>query len=77
MQMNLNDFFAPLGKEYCNYFYFLAIFFFVLMIAQVILFVVKAMQKGNVKELPQLFMNMLYPILANFQNRHLYSMSVN
>ena len=77
MQMNLNDFFAPLGKEYCNYFYFLAIFFFVLMIAQIILFVVKAMQKGNVKELPQLFMNMLYPLLAYFQNRLLYSMCGN
>ena len=73
----MDSFFAPLGKEYCNYFYFLAIFFFVLMVAQVILFVVKAMQKGNVKELPQLFMNMLYPLLAYFQNRLLYSMCVN
>ena len=26
MQMNLNDFFAPLGKEYCNYLKLLNLF---------------------------------------------------
>ncbi len=73
----MNDFFAPLGKEYCNYFYFLSVFFFLLMVAQVVLFLFKAMQKGNVKDLPQLFINMLYPLLAYFQNRLLFSMCIN
>lgn len=76
MQMNLNDFFAPLGKEYCNYFYFLSVFFFVLMVVQIVMFIYKALQKGNLKELPQLFLNMLYPLLGYFQNRLLYSMCV-
>ena len=76
MQVNVNDFFAPLGKEYCNYFYFLSVFFFVLMVVQIVMFIYKALQKGNLKELPQLFLNMLYPLLGYFQNRLLYSMCV-
>lgn len=78
--MNLdgfNSFFSPLGKEYCNYFYFLSVFFFILAVIQVGLFVMKAMQKGSVKELPQLFIYLLYPMLAYFQNRLLFSMCVN
>ncbi len=78
--MNLdgfNSFFSPLGKEYCNYFYFLSVFFFILAVIQVGLFVMKAMQKGSVKELPQLFIYLLYPLLAYFQNRLLFSMCVN
>ena len=73
----LNSFFAPLGKEYCNYFYFLSVFFFLLGIAQVVIFVMKAMQKGSMKELPQLLIHLLYPLLAYFQNRLLFSMCVN
>lgn len=78
--MNLdgfNSFFSPLGKEYCNYFYFLSVFFFILAVIQVGLFVMKAMQKGSMKELPQLFIYLLYPMLAYFQNRLLFSMCVN
>ena len=78
--MNLdgfNSFFSPLGKEYCNYFYFLSVFFFILAVIQVGLFAMKAMQKGSVKELPQLFIYLLYPLLAYFQNRLLFSMCVN
>jgi hypothetical protein len=35
------------------------------------------MQKGSMKELPQLFIHLLYPLLAYFQNRLLFSMCVN
>lgn len=78
--MNLdgfNSFFSPLGKEYCNYFYFLSVFFFILGIIQVVLFLMKAMQKGSAKDLPQLFIYLIYPLLAYFQNRLLFSMCVN
>jgi|TARA_Y200000002_G_C22685199_1_gene665699 uncharacterized membrane protein YcgQ (UPF0703/DUF1980 family) len=73
----MDSFFAPLGKEYCNYFYFLSVFFFLLGVVQVVLFGMKVVQKGSVKDLPQLFIQLLYPLLAYFQNRLLFSMCVN
>lgn len=78
--MNLdgfNSFFSPLGKEYCNYFYFLSVFFFILGVIQVVLFLMKVMQKGSAKDLPQLLIYLIYPLLAYFQNRLLFSMCVN
>ena len=59
----MDSFFAPLGKEYCNYFYFLSVFFFLLGVVQVVLFGMKVVQKGSVKDLPQLLLEQVLLVL--------------
>ena len=79
----MNEYFGPLSKEYCVYFYFLSIFFFfiyVIILIGVIAFIIKHYNnpaKVNLAFLINSVMLLLNSIIAYFVNRLLHTMCVN
>lgn len=76
----MQDYFGPLGQEYCLYFYFLSIIFFILFIMSII-GVVSALVM-NYKKLNTMFILnssfiILNALLAYFVNRMLNTMCMN
>lgn len=71
-----SNFFSPLGKEYCAYFYWLMIFSFIFVILGLII-VLKSMFVGNLNELTANIFNFLMIFVVYFNNRLLYSMCVH
>ena len=76
----MQDYFGPLGQEYCLYFYILSIIFFILFILSII-GVVGALSM-NYKKLNTMFVLnsaflILNTLLAYFVNRLLNTMCVN
>ncbi len=76
----MNDFmyslFSPLSEDYCMYFYYLAIFSFIILIGFVLILINYFIKEGT-KSDPSVIMLLAYPFIAYFQNRLLYSMCVN
>tara|TARA_Y100000768_G_scaffold358776_1_gene314820 strand:- start:388 stop:618 length:231 start_codon:yes stop_codon:yes gene_type:complete len=74
--MNILDqtFFAPLGKEYCAYFYWLTVISF-LMLAMAVVHSALSLFEKKAKLLPSL-LGLIGPVLLYFSNRLLYSMCV-
>ena len=76
----MQDYFGPLGQEYCLYFYILSIIFFILFILSIIGVVVALSM--NYKKLNTMFVLnsaflILNTLLAYFVNRLLNTMCVN
>jgi len=79
MNSYIKSFFEPLPREYCNYFYFLSIFFaiiFVLTIVSAIYGLIFNYKKFNVIFSLNMFMVIINSLLAYFVNRLLYSMCI-
>ena len=72
----LASFFDPLPKEYCVYFYYLAVITFVIFIMAVV-GVVKKIMKFGFKTKPEAILVLITPFIMYFQNRLLYSMCMN
>ena len=66
--------FAPLGKEYCVYFYWLTVVSFLMLAVSVVHSVFSLLDK-NAKLVPSL-LALIGPVLLYFNNRLLYSMCV-
>ena len=80
MNALMQDFFGPLGQEFCLYFYILSIIFFILFILSIIGVVVALSM--NYKKLNTMFVLnsaflILNTLLAYFVNRLLNTMCVN
>jgi hypothetical protein len=76
----LNDYFGPLGREYCLYFYLMSIFFFVMIVLGVIGIIsaiVYKPKKFDMLFLMHSFMLMFNAILAYYVNRLLNTMCMN
>lgn len=79
----LNDYFGPLGKEYCAYFYFLSVFFFfmyVITLIGVFIFIFKNYKNRGKVNLPffiNSIMMLINLLLGYFINRLLNTMCVN
>jgi len=76
----MSNYFGPLGKEYCLYFYLMSIFFFVIMmlgIFGVIVTIVKNPKQVNVMFFVNAVMLLMNSILAYFVNRLLHTMCAN
>ena len=76
----MQDYFGPLGQEYCLYFYILSVIFFILFILSII--GVVAGVAMNYKKLNSMFILnsaflVLNTLLAYFVNRLLNTMCVN
>lgn len=69
-----NMFFAPLGKEYCLYFYYSSIISFIFFAAGIVGGVYHVMQKKM--NVFSLVMGLMSPALLYLNNRLLYSMCV-
>ena len=76
----MNDYFGPLGKEYCIYFYGMSIFFFILLLLSIIGVIGAMITKP--KQIDIMFfintiMLLFNTILAYLINRLLHTMCVN
>jgi hypothetical protein len=76
----MNSYFGPLGRDYCLYFLFMSIFFFVMIILGIIGIIGALVSKG--KKIDMLFlvhsiMLLLNAVLAYFVNRLLNTMCMN
>jgi hypothetical protein len=82
MNMNtfMNEYFGPLGKEYCVYFYFLSIFFFILYVMSlisVIIFIIRHYNKVNLQFIINSVMILANTLVGYFVNRLLHTMCIN
>ena len=76
----MNSYFGPLGRDYCLYFLFMSMFFFVMIILGIIGIIGALVSKG--KKIDTLFlvhsiMLLLNAVLAYFVNRLLNTMCMN
>ena len=72
---NETGFFSPFDAQYCNYFYFLMIFFFVVFAGSVGLVAFRLFSSKGKDNAP-LYMSILHSFVLYFQSRLLYSMCV-
>lgn len=76
----MNNYFGPLSKEYCVYFYYLSIFFFIIYVFSLIsftVFIVKHYNKVNLAYIVNFVMILINTLLGYFVNRLLHSMCMN
>ena len=76
----MNNYFGPLSKKYCIYFYYLSIFFFVMYVISLIsfaVFIVKHYNKVNLAYIVNFGMILINTLLGYFVNRLLHSMCMN
>ena len=79
----MNEYFGPLSKEYCVYFYFLSIFFFFIYLTTligIIAFIIKHYNNGakvNLLFFINSVMLLLNSLIAYFVNRLFHTMCVN
>ena len=73
--MNVQDLFSPLSQQYCDYFYFLSVIFFVLFLFAAITCIMSLFEKKSIKMTDALVL-MTQPLLLYFINRLYYSMCV-
>ena len=72
--MNIKSLFGPLGPQYCDYFYFLTIFFFVIFVLTTVTVLMKCFNKKNGLKLTDCFILITQPLMLYFINRLYYSM---
>lgn len=73
--MNVQDLFSPLSQQYCDYFYFLSIIFFVFFVLAAGQVVMNFFDKKSMK-LTDALIIVTQPLLLYFINRLYYSMCV-
>ena len=76
----MSNYFGPLGKEYCLYFYIMSIFFFIIMMLGVfgiIVTIAKNPKQVNVMFFVNAAMLLMNSVLAYFVNRLLHTMCAN
>ena len=73
--MNIKDLFAPLNRQYCDYFYILSIIFFIVFVFTTITCVMSLIGKKSMK-LADAAILITQPLLLYFINRLYYSMCV-
>ena len=80
MSTFMNNYFGPLNKKYCVYFYYLSIFFFVMYVISLVsftVFIVKHYNKVNLAYIVNFVMILINTLLGYFVNRLLHSMCMN
>lgn len=70
----MNSLFGPLGPKYCDYFYFLTIFFFVIFVITTVTVLMKCLNKKSGLKLTDCFILITQPLMLYFINRLYYSM---
>jgi lipopolysaccharide export LptBFGC system permease protein LptF len=73
-------FFGPLSKQYCNYFLFLAMIFFLLLVLTIlfqIFDIVKHFKTLKTKDYVSSFVMIMNLLLAYFVNRLLFTMCIS
>ena len=80
MQNIMNTLFGPLGREYCSYFYFLSILFFVAFASYLIITIVNMIRNPKIVN-GQMLLNssllLIYTLVPYYVNRLMYTMCLN
>lgn len=80
MSQFIDNYFGPLGKEYCLYFYFMSMFFFVLIIISILGMLFDIMKKPKNVDINKMVISVMLlfnAIIAYFVNRLLNTMCIN
>ncbi len=76
----MNDYFGPINKKACLYFYIVSIFCAILFVTSVILFVYSIFQNNRLPSFLSTYnfvVLLIYTFLAYFINRLLHTMCIN
>ena len=74
--MDIKSLFEPLGAQYCDYFYLLSIFFFVIFVITTVTILMKCFSKKKGLKLTDCDILITQPLMLYFINRLYYSMCV-
>ena len=69
--------FSPLPSEYCNFFLYVSIFSFVILVVSAIYVIYSLVNKKNRINFAQIMILLFQPLLLYFVNRLYFSMCIN
>ncbi len=69
--------FSPLPSEYCNFFLYVSIFSFVILVVSAIYVIYSLVNKKNNINFAQIMILLFQPLLLYFVNRLYFSMCIN
>ncbi len=69
--------FSPLPSEYCNFFLYVSIFSFVILVVSAIYVIYSLVNKKNHINFAQIMILLFQPLLLYFVNRLYFSMCIN
>jgi len=72
----LDSLFSPLGAQYCNYFYYLTVFFFAMFIFSAVVILKSFFTDKNTMKAVDIVTILTQPLLLYFINRLYYSMCI-
>ena len=72
----LDAVFSPLGPQYCNYFYYLTVFFFAMFVFSAVVILKSFFTDKKTMKATDVVMILTQPLLLYFVNRLYYSMCV-
>ena len=72
----LDAIFSPLGPQYCNYFYYLTVFFFAMFVFSAVVILKSFFTNKKTMKATDVVMILTQPLLLYFVNRLYYSMCV-
>ena len=72
----LDTLFSPLGPQYCNYFYYLTVFFFAMFVFSAVVILKSFFTDKKTMKATDVVMILTQPLLLYFVNRLYYSMCV-
>ena len=72
----LDTLFSPLGSQYCNYFYYLTVFFFAMFVFSAVVILKSFFTDKKTMKAADIVMILSQPLLLYFVNRLYYSMCV-
>lgn len=72
----LDSLFSPLGPQYCNYFYYLTVFFFSMFVFSAVVIVKTFFTDKKSMKAVDIVMILSQPLLLYFINRLYYSMCI-
>jgi hypothetical protein len=72
----LDNIFSPLGPQYCNYFYYLTVFFFSMFVFTAVVVLKSVFMDKKKMKISNIMIILTQPLLLYFVNRLYYSMCV-
>lgn len=73
--MDFKSLFSPLGQQYCDYFYFLSVLFFLIFVFTTFTVIIKCFDKKGMKLTDSIIL-ITQPLMLYFINRLYYSMCI-
>lgn len=72
----LKNLFTPIGKEYCDWFYYLSVLFFLMFVVSLVVVLILIFDKKPLTGV-EVFVLLTQPLILYFVNRLYYSMCIS